>query len=102
MESQGGEVLDAGKGPSFDIHHETKPLPLNALVAGSHTMGITTNPSYCRYQSQEKSYTNIMKNTIREGGSTALWTADTVDTVDTVDMAYTVDTVYSIETALHC
>ena len=56
------------------------------------------------------------KNTIRDGGSIALYTAYTVDTVDmaytvdTVDMAYTVDTVYTVymiytvdtvQTALH-
>ena len=44
MESQGGEVLDAGKGPSFDIHHETKPLPLNALVAGSTQWELQPTP----------------------------------------------------------
>ena len=35
------------------------------------------------------------KNTIRDGGSAALYTLDTVDRVDlvhTVDMVYTVDT----------
>ena len=54
------------------------------------------------------------KNAIRDGGSTALWTAYTVDHVDmvyTIDMTYTVDTVYTadnvytvytIETALNC
>ena len=57
------------------------------------------------------------KNTIREGGSTALYvlytveSVDAVDTVDTVDMVCTVDTVdiddtvntvYTIGTALHC
>ena len=51
------------------------------------------------------------KNTIRDGGSTALYTAYTVDTVDTVDTddtiytAYTIKTVYTvftIATALHC
>ena len=44
----------------------------------------------------------LQKNTIRDGGSTALLTAyavDSVDTVDTVDTAYTV---YTIGTALHC
>ena len=35
----------------------------------------------------------ILKNTIRDGGSTALYTAYTVDTVD---RAYTVDTVYTV------
>ena len=43
--------------------------------------------------------TATLKNSIRDGGSTALKTADTVDTVDAVD---TVDTVYTIETVLHC
>ena len=43
------------------------------------------------------------KNTIRDGGSTALNTACTVDTVytvdtlDTVDMVYAVDMVYTVE-----
>ena len=48
---------------------------------------------------------NTWKNTIRDGGNTALYTAytiDTVDTVDIVDTVDTVDTVYTIETALHC
>ena len=42
-------------------------------------------------------------NTIRDGGSTVLQTADTVDsvgtvdTVDTVNMAYTVDRVYTVD-----
>ena len=42
------------------------------------------------------------KNTIRDGGSTVLCTAytvdivDTVDTVDTVDIVYTVDMVYTV------
>ena len=35
----------------------------------------------------------VYKNTIRDGGSTALETAYTFDTFDTVDMVYTVDTV---------
>ena len=35
----------------------------------------------------------MKKNTIRDGGSTALYTAYTV---------YTVDTVYTIQTALYC
>ena len=42
------------------------------------------------------------KNIIRDGGSTALYAAYTVDTVD---MVYTVDTaytIYTIEFALHC
>ena len=45
----------------------------------------------------------MQNNTIRDGGSIALYTAYTVDTVDmaytvdTVDMAYTVDTVYIAE-----
>ena len=38
------------------------------------------------------------KNTIRDGGSTALVTADTVDTVDTVD---TIDTVGTVDTIEH-
>ena len=44
------------------------------------------------------------KNTITDGGSTALYaayTVDTVDTVYTVDTVDTVDTVYTIQTALH-
>ena len=59
----------------------------------------------------------VQKDTISDGGSTALYAAYTVDTVatvytvDTVDMVYTAnmvctvntaDTVYTIETALHC
>ena len=59
----------------------------------------------------------VKKNTIGDGGSTAVETVDTVnpvDTVDTVDIVDTVhtvdivdtvdtvDTVYTIETALHC
>ena len=47
----------------------------------------------------------LQKNIIRDGGSTALLTACTVDmayTVDTVYTVYIVDTVYTIETALHC
>ena len=44
----------------------------------------------------------MKKNTIRDGGSTALYAAYTVDTFDTVDMVYTVYTVYTIQTALHC
>ena len=38
------------------------------------------------------------KNTNRDGGSTALKTAYTVDSVNTVDMAYTVDTVDPVDT----
>ena len=34
-----------------------------------------------------------LKNTMRDGGTTALRTADTVDSVDTADMAYTVNMV---------
>ena len=44
--------------------------------------------------------TATLKNTIRDGGSTALKTADTVDTVDTVDavdMVYTVDMTHNEE-----
>ena len=40
------------------------------------------------------------RNTIRDGGSTALKAADTVDTVDmayTVDMVYIVDIVYTVD-----
>ena len=46
----------------------------------------------------------VSKNTIRDGGSTALYTAYTVDTVytvytidtvDTVDMVYTIDMTYN-------
>ena len=40
------------------------------------------------------------KNTIRHGGSTALYALNTVDMVYTVDMVNTVDTVYAIETTL--
>ena len=55
----------------------------------------------------------LQKNTIRDGGSTALLTADTVDTDDTVDTVdpvdpvdtvhtvhnvYTVDMVYTVDT----
>ena len=40
-----------------------------------------------------------MKNTIRDGSSTALYTAYTVDTVDVVNIVYTA---YTIQTALHC
>ena len=44
-----------------------------------------------------------MKNTIsRDGGSTALKTAYTVDTVNFVDVVDTAHVVYIIETALHC
>ena len=45
---------------------------------------------------------------MRDGGTTALRTADTVDSVDTADMAYTVNMVYTsdmvhtIQTAVHC
>ena len=42
---------------------------------------------------------SLPKNTIRDGGSNALKTADTVDTVDVaciVDMAHTVDMVYNL------
>ena len=47
------------------------------------------------------------KDTIRDGGSTALYTVDTIDTVDmvyavdmvnTVDRVYTVDMVYTVDT----
>ena len=44
-----------------------------------------------------------VKNTIIDGGSTALYTAYTVYTVDmvytvyTVDMAYTVDMIYTVD-----
>ena len=56
----------------------------------------------------------VKKNTIGDGGSTAVETVDTVNPVDTVDIVDTVhtvdivdtvdtvDTVYTIETALHC
>ena len=37
------------------------------------------------------------KNTIRDGGSTTLYAAYTVDTVDAVDMDYTVDMVYTVD-----
>ena len=53
---------------------------------------------------REFSFFSRKENTIRDGGSTALYaaytvyTADTVDTVDTVD---TNDTVYTFQTALH-
>ena len=57
------------------------------------------------------------KTTIRDGSSTALYAAHTVnsvatvdtvntvytvDTVNTVDMVHTVDTLYTIEPGLHC
>ena len=38
----------------------------------------------------------MIKNTIRDGGSTALKLVDTVDTIDNVETSYTV------QTALHC
>ena len=38
-----------------------------------------------------------LKNTIIHGGSTALWTADTVDTVNTVDTVDNVDMVYTVD-----
>ena len=37
-----------------------------------------------------------VKNIIRDGGSTALYTAYTVDTVNNVGMVYTVDMVYTV------
>ena len=37
------------------------------------------------------------KNTIRDGGSTALYACYTVDTLDTVDIVYTVDKVYTVD-----
>ena len=43
---------------------------------------------------------NIKKNTIRDGGCTALYTVDTVDTADmvyTVDMVYIVDMFYTVD-----
>ena len=40
----------------------------------------------------------LQKNTIRDGGSTALLTADTVDTYDTVDTVDPVDTVHTVHT----
>ena len=40
----------------------------------------------------------IIKNTIRVGGSTALYTAYTVYAVYTVDTVYIVDTVYTVNT----
>ena len=39
----------------------------------------------------------MFRNTIRDGGSTALYTAYTVATVNNVDMVYTVDMVYSVD-----
>ena len=36
------------------------------------------------------------KNTIRDGGSTALYAAFTVDTVYTIDLVYTVDMFYTV------
>ena len=36
------------------------------------------------------------ENTIRDGGSTALYAADTVDMYYTIDVVYTVDMVYTI------
>ena len=40
-------------------------------------------------------FSSTIKDTIRDGGSIALQTADTVDTVDTV---YTLNTVYAVDT----
>ena len=40
----------------------------------------------------------LKKNTIRDRGSTALLTADTVDTDDTVDTVDPVDTVHTVHT----
>ena len=37
------------------------------------------------------------KNTIRNGGNTALYNVDTADTIDTDDMVYTVDLVYTVD-----
>ena len=42
-----------------------------------------------------------LENTIRDGGSTTLYAAHTIDMVNTVDMVDTLDTVYAIQTALH-
>ena len=47
-------------------------------------------PSYFLHKVQRK-------NTIRDGGSTALYAAYTVDTIYTVDMVYTVNMVYTID-----
>ena len=61
----------------------------------SHKLGLTFK---FNSQFQDFSRTKVgdlkKRNTIRDGGSTALKTADTVDTVD---MAYTVDMVYSVD-----
>ena len=45
------------------------------------------------------SFHSIKKDTIRDGGSTALYAVYAVDMVYTFD---TVDTVYNIQTVLHC
>ena len=52
-------------------------------------------------QNGPKRTENINKNTIRDGGSTALYaayTVGTVYTVDNVDMVYTADMVYTFDT----
>ena len=48
------------------------------------------------YQTTLKYEPQPVKNTTRDGGSTALYTAYTVDMVSTVDIVYT------IQIALHC
>ena len=57
------------------------------------------SPPLCLHSS---SHDLIVKNTIRDGGSTALkiaYTVDAVDTVDTVDTVYTVYTVDIVDTS---
>ena len=39
----------------------------------------------------------MLKNAIRDGGSTSLYASYTVDIVHTVDIVYTVDTVYTVD-----
>ena len=72
-------------------------------------MALSLMYTYCEFCVKNSSAISTMsvcgsihqKDTIREGGDTALWTANTVDTVetvytvDTVDIAYTVDIVYT-------
>ena len=42
-------------------------------------------------------FQEFLKNTIRDGGSTTLYAANTVDTVYTVDMVYTLYTVDTVD-----
>ena len=52
--------------------------------------------NYEKYH-QRSNYYLIMKNTTRDGGSTALYAVYTVYTVDTVDLVYTVDIVCTVD-----